>query len=215
MMESKRLKNLIIKTSILSTILISLCGCFELGEYESDEEYFECFPNVELIDLNKDKQTYSVEEYFYTEEGVNDFKCDIDAKEYLYLAVQVKKDLLIDEVNLSFCCPIDCALNVSVFIVDTLPSKIRGYDDPANDEEENPIEYDDPTEVFASKYVYLSAGEWNSTYLINQSRNDLISVNKDQYILLRFENNTWLAKENGEPSVAFKTTNLLIRAQGS
>lgn len=215
MMESKKLKNLIIKTSLLSTMLFGMCGCFELGDYESDDEYFEFFPNVLLIDMHKNEKTYAVKDYFYTEEGVNDFVSDVDVDEYLYLSVQVKKDLLLDEVNLSFCSTTDCTLTVSIFIVDQLPQKIRGYDDPELDEEDKPIEYDDPTEPFSTKLIHLEADEWDSSYLINQSRNDFIEVEKDQYILLRFENNSWEGKAENRPLVSFTTTNLLIRAQRS
>ena len=50
-------------------MLLGLCGCFELGEFETDEEYFEYFPSVKLIEKNESSRDYSVKDYFYTEDN--------------------------------------------------------------------------------------------------------------------------------------------------
>lgn len=215
MMVSNHLKKIFIKASLLFTTLFSLCGCFELGEYENEGQYFDYFPIVELMDMHKSTEDYAVEDYFYTEEGINEFESEIPYKEYLYLSIQTKEKVLLDEVNLSFCSNEKCELQVSVFILDTMPLTIRGYDDPEFDEEENKIEYDDPMTPLVSKTVYLSANKWTSTYVIDRPKNNFIEVQKDQYIVLRFENNSWLGKEQNLPLVSFTTTNLLIRTQGS
>lgn len=201
--------------ALYSLILLAVCGCYELGDFDSNEYYYECFPTVSLIDKNKIIQNYEVEEYFYTEEGINEYKSDVPYKEYLYFYVQVKKDMLLDEFNLSFCSNQDCVLEISVFILDSFPTNIQGYDDPSYDEENNKIEYGDPVDALDTKVLNLTAEKWLSTYMINRPRNDLMAINEGQYIVLRFENNSFLGKEKGLSLVTFTTTNLLIRAQGS
>ena len=203
------------KASIIILASLSLCGCFELGDFESDEEYFECFPSVELIDKNKSSDNYSVKDYFYTEEGINDYISNIPYAQYLYLAVQVNKDLLLDELLLSFCSQEDCKLEISVFISENIPSNIRGYDDPLYDENNEKINYDDPIEALDTKILYLNANKWTSSYLIDRSRNNYLSLSKGKYIILRFENNSFVGKEKNLTLSTFTTTNLLIRTQGS
>lgn len=203
------------KASIIILASLSLCGCFELGDFESDEEYFECFPSVELIDKNKSSDNYSVKDYFYTEEGINDYISNIPYAQYLYLAVQVNKDLLLDELLLSFCSQEDCKLEISVFISENIPSNIRGYDDLLYDENNEKINYDDPIEALDTKILYLNANKWTSSYLIDRSRNNYLSLSKGKYIILRFENNSFVGKEKNLTLSTFTTTNLLIRTQGS
>ena len=214
MMECNILTKIVKRITLVILVLTSLCGCYELGDYEEDE-YFEYFPNVELIKKDKSTSNYSVKEYFYTKEGINDFISNIPYSNYLYLVVQVKKDLLLNEFNLSFCSDQDCQLEVSVFILDSVPNDIRGYDDPLYDDSDNLIQYDDPIEALNNKTIFLNANKWTSSYLIDMSRYEYITVNKDQYIVLRFENNSFIGKEKGLSLATFTTTNLLIRAQGS
>ena len=208
---SKRLIHIITLTILLS---LSLCGCFELGDYE-EGEYFEYFPSVKLIDKEENGKNYSVEDYFYTEEGVNDFVSDIPYKQYLYLCIQVDKNLLLNELNLSFCSNEECSFEISAFISNDIPNDIRGYDEPLYDDENNLIKYDDPTNPLTTKIIHLNANKWVSSYILNYGRNDYIAINEGQYIILRFENNSFVGKEKGLSLATFTTTNLLIRAERS
>lgn len=215
MMESNFLTNKIKKATLTTLVSLSLCGCFELGEFEDDQHYFDTFPSVQLMEKDKNSKSYDVDEYFYTEEGINDFISNIPYREYLYLFVKVEEDFLLNELNLSFCSENDCMLEISVFLLDDIPSDIRGYDDPTHDEENNLIEYDDPQDAMFTKNIHLNASSWTSSYLIDYPRGQYIEVTKGQYIALRFENNSYVGKEKGLPLATFTTTNLLIRAQGS
>lgn len=207
--------NFIKKASLITLLSLSLCGCYELGEFESEEQYFEYFPSVDLIDKDKSTHNYSVEDHFYTKEGINDFESNIPYKEYLYLSIQAKKDLPLNELNLSFCSQQDCTLEVSIYLLDSMLSNIRGYDDPSHDDEGNEIKYDDPIDALAKKSIYLTANKWSSSYLLDKPRNEYVAISAGQYIVLRFENNSYVGKEKGLPLATFTTTNLLIRAQGS
>ena len=53
MMESNYLKNKIKKVTLISLVSLSLCGCFELGEFEDEQQYFDTFPSVELMEKDK------------------------------------------------------------------------------------------------------------------------------------------------------------------
>lgn len=214
MKEFNFTKKIIHVTTLTILLLLSLCGCYELGDYE-EEEYFEYFPSVMLINKDESSQSYSVEEYFYTEEGINDYISNIPYKEYLYLCIQVNKDLLLNELSLSFCSNQGCVLEVSIFLVDDIPSHIRGYDEPLYDEEDNLINYDDPTIPLATKIISLGANKWVSSYLLDYAKNDYITVTAGQYIVLRFENNSFVGKEKELDLATFTTTNLLIRAERS
>ena len=54
------------KLVILLILILGLCGCYNLGDFESDQDYFDTFNEVELININKNMKSYSTEKYFYT-----------------------------------------------------------------------------------------------------------------------------------------------------
>ena len=65
--------------------------------------------------------------------------------------------------------------------------------------------------MVASNTLRVKNGEWVSLVMDNWSSGNVAEVNAGQYILLRFVNNSG-ANAGGNPSVAFRVTNLLIRA---
>lgn len=95
--------------------------------------------------------------------------------------------------------------------------KVDGEGNPIYDENGNPvyqeIVYTDPDEQFlvADITTYLREGEWTSFIIDRWISGINLQVKNSQYLLLRFVNNG--ALNNGEkPSVAFRATNLLVRA---
>ena len=72
------------KLVILIILCLGLTGCFNLGDFEDDQDYFDTFEEVELVNLNKNKEGYSTEDYFYTKEGVNEYECDVTSYYYIY-----------------------------------------------------------------------------------------------------------------------------------
>jgi hypothetical protein len=184
-----------------------------LGDFEDNQDYFDTFEEVKLISFEKTIKGYSTEDYFYTEEGINDYECDIPAGKYIYAAIEVEKDILLDDLSLSFYSDNTGELYISVFLVDTIPSVIRGYDDKASDDDGNEIEYDDPITAIRTCVVPLEGGKWRSTMIVDCSKNNYLSITEGQYLLIRFENNSWNGKQNGYSMMEFMLTNLLICAQ--
>ena len=197
-------------------LILCLCGCYNLGDFEDEQDYFDTFKEVKLISLEKTIEVYSTEDYFYTEEGINDYECDIPAKKYIYAAIKVEKDILLDDLSLSFYSESTGNLFISVFVVDVIPSNIRGFDDIKNEDEDgNTIDYDDPVSAIGTCVVPLEAGEWRTTMIVDYYKNNYLSINEGQYLLIRFENNSWIGNQKGYSKMEFMLTNLLICAQGS
>ena len=194
-------------------LILCLCGCYNLGDFEDEQDYFDTFKEVKLISLEKTIEVYSTEDYFYTEEGINDYECDIPAKKYIYAAIKVEKDILLDDLSLSFYSDYTGDLYISVFLVDVIPSVIRGYDDKTEDDDGNTINYDDPLTAIKTSVIPLEAGKWRSTMIVDSSKNNYLSITEGQYLLIRFENNSWNGKQNGYSMMEFMLTNLLICAQ--
>jgi hypothetical protein len=204
--------------NIISILILILCltGCFNLGDFEEQEKYYETFKEVKLITLDKTIKSYSTEDYFYTEEGINDYECDIPKEKYIYAAIKVEKDILLDDLSLSFYSESTGNLFISVFVVDVIPSNIRGFDDIKNEDEDgNTIDYDDPVSAIETCVVPLDAGEWRTTMIVDYYKNNYLSINEGQYLLIRFENNSWIGNQKGYSKMEFMLTNLLICAQGS
>jgi hypothetical protein len=186
-----------------------------LGDFEDEQDYFDTFKEVELISFEKAIKGYSTEDYFYTEEGINDYECDIPAGKYIYAAIKVEKDILLDDLSLSFYSDYTDNLYISVFVVDNIPSSIKGYNDKDTDDYGNEIKYDDPITAIKTLVVPLEGGKWRSTMIVDCSKNNYLSITEGQYLLLRFENNSWNGKQNGYSMMDFTLTNLLICAQRS
>lgn len=196
-------------------LILCLSGCFNLGDFEDEESYYETFKEVSLINKDKTTKSYSTKDHFYTEEGINDYECDIPEQEYIYAVIKVEKDILLDDLSLSFYSLNAGNLYISVFVSDVIPSNIRGYDDKDEDEDGDKIDYDDPQSAISTCVVPLEAGEWRSTMIVDYYKNNYLSITEGQYLLIRFENNSWNGFQNGYSKMAFKLTNLLICAQGS
>lgn len=111
-------------------MLFAASGCFDLGEFEDEEEYYNSFGNVGLIAQSKTKRDYSLENYFYNEESVNDFAGSIvDADEYIYFVLPIETNMKIDSFSLYLYSETADTLAYSLFLTDRIPSAIFAYDD--------------------------------------------------------------------------------------
>lgn len=159
---------------------------------------------------------------------------DIPQLSYVYMAIPVKQNLHMDSMALYFNALQACSLEIFFYVVDELPNdgeftKVKLLGDPEYqqklDEKGNPmtdennepiyerIEYSDPDDSFmiAHTTVRVKNGEWVSFVMDNWSSGNVAQIRAGQYILLRFINNSG-ANTGEKPSVAFRVTNLLIRA---
>lgn len=232
---------------------VTFTGCFDLGEFESEEDYYNSFGDVRLVYQNpestdKDVKTcdYSVRDYFYNSKTGNDFEYgdpdddqpdegkDIPSLPYVYMALPIKDDFVLDSIALYFKSSVKGLLKIELYLVDTLPSggnftnvklfgdperqeKLDENGDPVLDEEGNPVlepvVYDDPSQekLIASESVYLNAEVWDSMLVDRFADANTLQVKDNQFILLKFVNNGGFKAED-DLSIPFKTTNLLVRA---
>ena len=67
-MAFKKAVSALLVICIVATVGVATCGCDDLGEYSSTEEYYDSFDDIILISgTTKEKNEYSVEDYFYND----------------------------------------------------------------------------------------------------------------------------------------------------
>ena len=239
-----------ISIGVAAILSAASVGCFDLGGFSDDTEYYETFGDVRLVyqnpgvtDKDVETQDYSIQDYFYNKNTGEDFVYgdpkdeepddgkDIPQLLYTYMAIPVEQDLNIDSVALYFNALQTCALEVVFYVVDELPNggkfteirllgepeyqqKLDDEGKPEMDENNQPILdkilYSDPDDesIVARSTVYVSENKWVALVM---EANNSIQVKGSQYLLLRFLNNCG-AGTGENPSVAFRVTNLLVRA---
>ena len=142
---------------ILSLVIaFSISGCFDLGSFENDEDYYDTFGEVRLVYFDNDQvqtKDYSVRDYFYNNNTVEDFVYgdptddeedvgkDIPLLPYVYLAVQINKSLQLDSFSL-YMQGSTVNASLSMFLVDELPdggdfTDIRNCGDPEYSQKED------------------------------------------------------------------------------
>ena len=200
------------------------------------------YQNTEAGEGIKDIQyaDYSIRDYFYNKNtgekfsygDPKDSEADdnkgIPQKNYLYMAIPVNQDMSVDSFALYFNATQSGSLNIAVYLLDDLPdggnfTNVKLLNDPeyqtkvdqaTGEEIQEPIIYSDPDDSLKVAEVSLQAAEekWSSV-LVDTWKNgeQSLSIKKSQYLLLRFMNNGAEKAEDDIP-IAFRTTNLLIRA---
>lgn len=220
--------------SALAVSVISGCAFYDLGDFENEEEYYASFGDVGLIAQNGTRNYYSVEKYFYNEKSVNDFEGDIvGSDEYIYFILPFARSVFLESFTIFVRSDSDAKVEYSMFVSDSIPTKIRNFsaplyeqekDEEGNlkyDEEGNPVykelEYDDPPvesavctgslSLKAEKWSSFTAEKWSEGGSVLKS----IAVQSGLYLLIRFENNSGVGKDNGLEKISFSVTNMLVR----
>lgn len=210
-----RFKKIILAFSIL--LIFTLVGCADLGDFEDIQAYYNSFGEITLSVTNDNEPTFSVED-FYNEESQEDFTTIVEMNEYVYFSVEVSKTMEVDTFSMFFLGQTNETLSMSIFVVDSIPTKFREYDEPFEDGEGNQIEYDDPeeSEIIANVSLSVKTEEWNSfsadEFLIDGVNKSTINIESGKFILIRFNNNSYIGKENSLNKISFKMTNMMIRS---
>lgn len=190
-------------------LVITVCGCDDLGEYTDTDEYYASFGDVVLIDGNsRAEEDYSVEKYFYNKESREDFLegeegvySGIDLGEYVYVAIPFNNDIEMDTIAMFLRSESDVAVYMNIFLTDYIPDEWKGIADLETDEkdeedEEEPKEYDDPNPEtrIGETIAHLKEGEWGSflvdDFIVNGKSEKSIRINDGQYILIQIRNNS-------------------------
>ena len=210
-----RFKKIILAFSIL--LIFTLVGCADLGDFENIQDYYNSFGEITLSVSNDDHSTYTVED-FYNEESQEDFTTIVEMNEYVYFSVEVSKTMEVDTFSMFFLGQTKETLSISIFVVDSIPTNFREYDEPLEDGDGNQIEYDDPeeSEIIANVSLSVKTEEWNSfsadEFFIDGVNKSAINIESGKFILIRFNNNSYIGKENSLNKVSFKMTNMMIRS---
>ena len=115
---------------IMAIFMIALCGCDDLGAYESTEEYYASFGEIVLLggDAGNGKK-YSVKDYFYNKESREDFLTGKDGKyngithsDYVYMAIPLNDDLNMDSLAMYLQSKNDVTLYINVYITNKIPT---------------------------------------------------------------------------------------------
>lgn len=170
-------------TCLLVTAFMAVTAgaCFDLGDYEDEEEYYNSFGDVKLVYqkvdvLEKDIQSkeYDVRDYFYNKNTGENFEYG-DPKDdepdegktipqyaYVYMAVPFEDDVDMDSFALFFNATTTASLRIAFYVVDDLPgdgafSNIKLFGDPETqekkDDEGNTV-YDDQGNPVMETIVY-------------------------------------------------------------
>ena len=228
-----------VSVCISAILVIALCGCDDLGAYEDTEEYYSAFGDVITVSgSTKDKESYSVEDYFYNKESRENFLTDKDGNytgvehsDYVYLAIPFGSTVNVDAVALYSQSRSDVTVYLNVLVADKVPSNPRTSDDNVIGAVDGGVVFDDPDPAkrVGEITVHLKKDKWSSftvdTFSVNGQTKKSIEIKEDEYILLQIRNNSGVREFDDEKQafVDLQTglelqkaeitmTNLLIRA---
>lgn len=205
---------------IMAIFMIAICGCDDLGAYESTEEYYASFGEITLLggDAGSGKK-YSVKDYFYNKESREDFLTGNDGKyngithsDYVYMAIPLNDNLNMDSLAMYLQSKNDITLYINVYVTNKIPTNWKKIEEAdASNLSAEAFEYklnsttpyagegegyDDPdyrTRI-GEATIYLKGGKWNSftldSFKINDTYEKSIQLEKNQYILLQIRNNS-------------------------
>lgn len=196
------------------------------------------YQNANAVEKDIQNEDYSVKDYFYNKNTGKNFTYgdpkdeesdegkDIPQLPYVYMAIPLQEDLSIDSVALYFNARQACSLEVFFYVVDDLPDEgdftniwLFGepeYQPKAGENGETiqeKIEYSDPSDnlIVARATLQVKDGKWAPLIVDNFDKGNTLEMKKEQFLLLRFVNNSG-ANTTGKLPVQFRVTNLLIRA---
>ena len=168
-MTFKRKLTAFLAACITAILWIALCGCEDLGAYESTEDYYASFGEVVFLGgAAKDGKSYSVKDYFYNEKSREDFLTDengvysgVEHSDYVYVAIPLNKDIKMDSLAMYLQAKEDVTLYVNVYITDTIPKNWKKTEEIDAGGEESAKESDEAFEYISD--VSLAASEEGGT----------------------------------------------------
>ena len=129
---------------------IAMCGCEDLGAYDSTEEYYDCFGDIVFVGgAAGSGKSYSVEDYFYNEQSREDFLTTEDGvyngvehSDYVYVAIPLDSGAEMDSLAMYLQAKKDVTVYINVYITDKIPANWQKIEDigPPVDEPEGSVE---------------------------------------------------------------------------
>ncbi|MBO7303369.1 MAG: hypothetical protein J6U68_04200 [Clostridia bacterium] len=136
-MRFKKIVSTFIAFCLMATLAVAMSGCYDLGAYEDEGEYYDAFGDIVLINgSTKERKKYSVEKYFYNEDSQEDFLEGEDGAykgvpsgEYVYMAIPFKSIIDMDILAMYMCSESDATVYINVFVTDEIPSSWKSIED--------------------------------------------------------------------------------------
>ena len=121
----------IIAFCMTAILAVAFCGCDDLGEYSSTDEYYASFGDVVLISGTLgETDKYSVEDYFYNKQSREEFLegedgayDGVEHSDYVYMAIPFNSTIEMDTVALFMQSHSDVTVYINVYVTDIIPSK--------------------------------------------------------------------------------------------
>ncbi len=217
-------------------------GCFDLGDFSDETEYYDSFGDVGLVYQDPDvpeksieEDEYSIQDYFYNKNTGENFSYgdpkddepdegkDIPQLPYVYMSIPVERDLKIESLALYFNTTKTCTFDVVLYLVDDLPdfSNIWLLGEPEYQQKEDgdgemvdeKIEYSDPDDSKIVARASVQAKEGEwVSILVDEWNSGKRLEVKESQYLLLRFVNNCGISAEKDSLVSFRTTNLLIRA---
>ena len=225
-MTSKKGIKAFIALCITAILVIAVSGCDDLGAYSNTEEYYSAFDDIVLIGgTSRDKDSYSVEDYFYNSDSRENFlRGDdgaydgIEHSDYVYMAIPFESDITMDTLALYIQSRNDVSVYLNFFVTDKIPSEWKSLADleaenektdeeTGNETEKEEKTYDDPDPQtrIGEVVVHLKDGNWNSFVLddfsVNGATQKSVEIKDGQYILIQIRNNSGVRIFNDEKQI--------------
>ena len=224
---------------ITAILAIAVCGCEDLGAYESTEEYYGAFGDVAFIGgAAGNRKDYSVEDFFYNDKSRDDFLVNengvyegVEHSDYVYVAIPFDKDIDMDSLAMYIQAKNDVTVYMNVYLIDEeqIPTNWKKLDGTDNTGEDQAYDDPMPESRIGEITVYLKGGKWNSFVLdyfnVNDNNEKSVSVKSGQCILLQIRNNSGVRVLDSESGLyvdaqtgaqldraEITMTNLLVRA---
>lgn len=224
-MTFKKIVKTFIALCITAILVIAVGGCDDLGVYSDTNEYYSAFGDIVLISgTTREKDSYSVEDYFYNEDSREDFLRGEDGSyegvahsDYVYMAIPFESDIKMDSLALYIQSENDVSVYINFFIADKIPSEWKSLSDleaennktenENGEETETEKVYDDPDPQarIGDTTVHLRGGKWNSFVLdefnIDGKIQKSVDIKDGQYMLLQIRNNSGVRIYNEEKHI--------------
>ena len=155
---------------ITAILGIAVCGCDDLGAYDSTTEYYDSFGKIVFLGGAAGNGTeYSVEDFFYNEKSREDFLVNDDGKymgvehsDYVYVAIPFNKAVTMDSLAMYIQATNDVTVYMNVYLIDEdeLPTNWEKlWENDASGEESEKVSEEVLIESYQSETAAETADE--------------------------------------------------------
>lgn len=178
---------------VVLAFVLMLTSCMDLGDYKDIDDYYTCYPEVDVYVDYKSK-TYSMDK-FYSDSTVNDLACNVDELAYQAISIHVAKKVSITDFNIFIASSLKEKLQIELYM----------------SKEELNVKKNDDTDKY--EFTNMDALSHQSSVALNTTSEfeavDLSFKTSDylenMYLIMLFPDNISDAK------LSFKFTNILLR----